>query len=139
MFRSLKSSLTLSSTKSPGKPTLTLLGGSERTLGNRKRTVPRTMPSMDTVRVVQAMAMALPNIAKRKKRRSLPVLAGVFGGAGLAGGAGFGGWAVAGAAIGGGPAAILVSSGMVAYALQITKARPDGPTHAERFSPQQTD
>src|SRR5207245_9836696 len=102
MFRSLKSSLTLSSTKSPGKPTLTLLGGSERTLGKRKRTVPRTMPSMDTVRVVQAMAMALPNIAKRQKRRSLPVLVGVFGGAGWPGGVLVGGGAVTRARRGGG-------------------------------------
>src|SRR2546423_14921520 len=80
MFRSLKSSVTLSSGKSSGKPTVTLLGGSESTLGNRKRTVPSSMPTIDAVNANQAIAIQLPNIENRKKRRSLPVLAGGFRG-----------------------------------------------------------
>src|SRR5438309_10750219 len=110
MFRSLKSSVTLSSGKSSGKPTVTLLGGSESTLGNRKRTVPSIMPTIDAVNANQAIAIQLPNIANRKKRRSLPVLAGVLGGAvGFCGTGGFGGGAGGGGTAGGAPVTLVVS------------------------------
>src|SRR3954447_24652658 len=79
---SLKRSTTLPSSYWSGKPTVNLLGGSDRTLGNRKRTVPRIMPTIDSVSATQAMLIQL----NRKKRRSLPLAVG-----GLAGGAGLGG------------------------------------------------
>src|SRR5438105_9357324 len=100
ILRSLKSSVTLSSGKSSGKPTVTLLGGSESTFGNRKRTVPSTMPTTETVKAVQAT----PIQVARKKRRSLPVLAGVLAGAaGFAGAAGLDGAGGGAAATGGVP------------------------------------
>src|SRR5205814_371707 len=77
--------------------TLTLLGGSEETLGKRKRTVPSVMPARAAPIVTQPTANQLPNRDRRKKRRDAPPLAGA---AGLAA-AGFGGVAGAGAAAGG--------------------------------------
>src|SRR5262249_24209232 len=98
-FWSLKRSTTLPSSYWSGKPALTLLGGSDSTLGNKKRIVPRTMPSMETVKAVQAIAIQLPTMANRKKRRVLTGLAGALGGAvGLGVGAGLGGAATAGVA-----------------------------------------
>src|SRR5262249_31042409 len=81
---SLKRSTTFSGSNWSGKPTLNLGDGSERTLGNRKRTVPSSMATRAPVMANQARANQEPNRAKRKPRRS--GLAGA-----LAGGAGFGG------------------------------------------------
>src|SRR6516162_2825699 len=94
MFWSLKRSTTLPSSNWSGKPTLTRLGGSESTLGNRKRTVPSVMASSAAVIVVQPTANQLPTRTSRKKRRVLPAgLAGAL----AAGAAGFG---AAGAGLG---------------------------------------
>src|SRR5262245_35381239 len=92
---SLKRSLTLPSSKTLGSPTLNLLGGSESTLGKRKRTVPRSMPMMEAVMVAMPMANQL-----MKKRRLVSVLAVGFGGAGGAGlGGSAGGVAAGGVAV----------------------------------------
>src|SRR5262249_32537525 len=89
----LKRSSTLPSSNWSGVPALKVLGGSDSTLGNRKRTVPRSMATRDALRVHQARPIQLP---KRKTRRVLPPFAGGLGGAGLGGSAGLGG-AAAGA------------------------------------------
>src|SRR5262249_30687388 len=84
--RSLNLSSTLPSSKLLASPALKELGGSDRTLGNKNRNVPRTMPTSVAVRVNQPM----PIQVNRKNLRSFP-LAGVLGGAGLGGKAGLGG------------------------------------------------
>src|SRR5260370_42605893 len=81
-FCSLKRSMTFSGSYWSGKPTLNLLGGSERTLGKRKRTVPKSMPIMEAVKATQAIPNQLPNISAKKERRVLPALAGALGGDG---------------------------------------------------------
>src|SRR5438132_13095716 len=91
---SLNLSSTLPSSKFETSPALKLLGGSDRTFGNRKRTVPSVMPSIDNVNVVQAAANQEPKkasvVATKKLRR-----VGSFGAcaAGLAGTGGFAGGA----------------------------------------------
>src|SRR5438094_9960629 len=89
----LKRSLTLPSSNWVGSPTLNLLGGSESTLGKRKRMQPSRKPTLVAVKATQAT----PNQVT-KVRRVLPAAAGL-------GGAGFGGAAVAAAvaAAAGGP------------------------------------
>ena len=77
---------------------MNLLGGSDKTLGYRKRTVPKSQPIIVALNVVQAMANQLPTRAIRKKRRVLPGFAGAAGFGGAA--AGFGAAAAAGAAAG---------------------------------------
>src|SRR6516165_4538338 len=111
-FWSLKRSTTLPSSNWSGKPAFTLLGGSERTLGKRKRMLPKIQPSMVTVKKTQAIAKA--DVSKRMNpRRSLAAPA-----AGLGGGAGFGGAAGAGlAAAAGGAAVTAVSAGLAGSAL----------------------
>src|SRR5262245_47857726 len=93
----LKRSLTLSSSNWSGVPALKRVGGSDSTLGNRKRTVPSVMPTIDAVKVTQPMLAQLPTIDSRKKRRD--------GGGALAGAAGLGGMAGLGGAAGAGAAA----------------------------------
>ena len=67
---------------------MNVLGGSESTLGNMKRTVPRIQAVMVKVNVVQAK----PIQVNRKKRRSSPFLAAAGGlGAEAAGVTGVGG------------------------------------------------
>src|SRR5438105_10801352 len=93
----LKRSSTLPSSNWLLSPTLNLLGGSDRTLGNRKRTVPSNMPKMAALMAIMPTA----NQEIRNQRRSWPALAAGFGAAaGLGGGA---------AATGGVPAAFGVS------------------------------
>src|SRR5438128_37908 len=84
MFWSLKRSVTLPSSKLAGSPTLTLLGGSERTLGNMNRSVPKTIPAMASENAVQARPS---QVMKNNVRRDGPA----FGGTGLAGIGGLGG------------------------------------------------
>src|SRR6187401_2690409 len=87
---SLKRSSTLPSSKPLASPALKLLGGSERTLGNMKRTVPSVRASMERVNVVHAVAIHEPkNIVKMPS----PELARKFRRVGLSGAfaAGFGG------------------------------------------------
>src|SRR5262245_22702064 len=88
----LKRSSTLPSSYWSGVPALKVLGGSESTLGNKKRIVPSSMAISEAVRVNQATAIQL---ARKKLRRVGPLAAGL-GGAGLGGSAGLGG-AAAGA------------------------------------------
>src|SRR5262245_24897249 len=88
----LKRSSTLPSSYWSGVPALKVLGGSDSTLGKRKRMVPRTMPISEAVMVSQPRPIQL---LIRSHRRVLPVLGGALaGGAGLGGRAGFGGAAV---------------------------------------------
>src|SRR5262245_30303550 len=70
MFWSLYFSTTLPSSYPSGKPTLTLLGGSARTLGKRKRKVPSVHRPNAPAMVVQAKANQLPAKKARKPRRS---------------------------------------------------------------------
>src|SRR4051794_29269823 len=90
MFWSLNFSTTLPSSYPSGKPTFTRLGGSARTLGNRKRRVPSVIRPRAAPIVVQARANHEPTRAVRKLRRSSPFfaagLAGGFAAAGLAAG-----------------------------------------------------
>src|SRR5258708_1314582 len=74
MFLSLKRSSTLPSSNWSGKPTLTLAGGSESTLGKRKRTVPSVNTPDDPASSVQAR----PIHVNRKNRRSAPFFGGAF-------------------------------------------------------------
>src|SRR6516162_1186103 len=92
--RSLNLSSTLPSSKLLASPALKELGGSESTLGNKNRKVPRTMPTRVAVRVNQPM----PIQVNRKNRRSCP-FAGAFGSGGLGGKAGLGGAAAGGPAV----------------------------------------
>src|SRR5690242_14239357 len=118
-FWSLKRSTTLPSSYWYGKPALNLLGGSDSTLGKRKRTVPRTMPSIDRVRVVKPIASQLPNRARRKKRRSLPLAGALAAGLGAAAAAGLG------AAVAGWSGGFGVASDMTALWLGLKeRARP---------------
>src|SRR5439155_8859835 len=89
---SLNVSVTLPSSKSAGGPTLTLLGGSDRTFGIMNRVVPSNWATMAPQNEVQATAIG--DVMKRTKkfRRSSPFLGA---GAGLAG---IDGFATAGAA-----------------------------------------
>src|SRR5262249_27034126 len=87
--RSLNLSSTLPSSKLLASPALKELGGSESTLGNKNRKVPRTMPTRVAVSVNQPM----PIQVNRKNRRSFPLGGGGLGKAGL-GGAAAGGPAV---------------------------------------------
>src|SRR5262245_35829198 len=65
-------------------PARKLVGGSESTLGKRKRSVPRNMAAMVALKAIQAEA----NHDSKKPRRSGPLLVGLAGGAGLAGAGG---------------------------------------------------
>src|SRR6516162_5758445 len=96
MFLSLKRSSTLPSSNASGNPTFTFDGGSERTLGNRNRTVPSVRTAVEAV----SSAQATPIHVSRKKRRSAPFFAGglATGAAGLGGGA----WTAVAEAGGGG-------------------------------------
>src|SRR5438270_8973509 len=98
----LKRSSTLPSSYWSGVPARKVLGGSDRTLGNRKRTVPRTMATSDAVMVNQPTAIQLPK--NRKPRRVAPLPPPLAGGAGLGGRAGLAGAAggLAVTAVGGG-------------------------------------
>src|SRR5215510_14192301 len=99
MLRSLKLSVTLPSSKLRGSPTFTLLGGSERTFGQRKRALPSVQPAIVAVKAAQAIVNGEVSQRTRKFRRSSPFLGGAA--AGLAGIGGFGaagGGAVAAAA-----------------------------------------
>src|SRR5437899_1001139 len=121
----LKRSSTLPISYCEGSPALNVLGGSDRTLGNRKRTVPRSMPSSDAVNASQATLIQLPTIASRTKRRVGPVFAGGLGGAGLGGRAGLSAVAAAGGAAGGvagggGPVMLLLGSDMRIVSLPIS-------------------
>src|SRR5207245_2799021 len=111
---SLKRSTTFSGSNWLGGPTLNLLGGSESTFGNRKRTVPSSMPIMDAEKAVQAMPNQDPNIAASMTTRNVRracVFAGAFGGAGLGGTAGFGGAAVTAVSAGFGGADVTAVGG----------------------------
>src|SRR5260370_40283813 len=114
---SLNLSSTRFSSKLPTLPARNVLGGSESTLGNMKRTVPSVSPAAEAVNAVQAMANHEPKIALRKKRRSLPLAADLAGGlAGGAGLAGAGGEAVTAgdvAITGGGPPRIAPLNGVL--------------------------
>src|SRR4051812_41285161 len=83
-FWSLKRSTTLPSSKVSGKPALNFDGGSDRTLGNMKRTVPSVMAAIAAENVAQPMTHQL-RMPARKMRRSGPAagLAGGFCGAGF--------------------------------------------------------
>src|SRR6267142_2016901 len=89
MLRSLKLSVTLPSSKFRGSPTFTLLGGSDKTFGNRKRALPSVQATMVPMKATQATANGEVSHCARKFRRSSPFLGG--GAAGFAGIAGFGG------------------------------------------------
>src|SRR3954454_15378961 len=81
----LKRSLTLSSSNWSGVPALKRVGGSDSTLGNRKRTGPSVMPSIDAVKVSQPMLAQLPTADSRKKRRDGAAAAALAGAAGRGG------------------------------------------------------
>src|SRR5436190_18006253 len=98
MFRSLNVSTTLPSSKSRGSPTLTLLGGSESTLGNRKRTVPKVIPAIAAAKDAQATATGEVMNRTRKLRRSSPFFGAGAGLAGIVGLGAAGGGAVTAAA-----------------------------------------
>src|ERR1700722_4900032 len=85
----LKRSSTLASSKLTGSPARKVLGGSDRTLGKRKRTVPKVMSAMPPEKVYQAIPIQLK--APRKPRRVVPALAGGLAGAGLGGNGGVAG------------------------------------------------
>src|SRR5437879_13013063 len=102
----LKRSVTFSGSYWSGGPTLNLLGGSERTFGYKKRSVPRSQPIMVAVKATQAMPHQVQNMTNRKPRRSLPALTGA-----LAGAAGLAGPGLAGA----GAPVILVVSAIASY------------------------
>src|SRR3954451_6873235 len=130
MFWSLNRSSTLPSSYRPGVPTLTLLGGSDSTLGNRKRTVPSVSPASEAVMAVMPRANQLPTSASRKKRRSLPAgwagaLAGGAGGLGEAGGGG-------GAGAGGVPVTFVVSDISIYSALSL-ESEPGRAAPESRF------
>src|SRR5262245_18968604 len=97
MLSGLKRSTTLPSSKFSGRPTLTLLLGSARTLGMRKRRVPSVQMAMVPVKVAQAKANQLPNSAKRRPRRSSTL---GLAGTGLAAAAGLGAAGVGVVAVG---------------------------------------
>src|ERR1700722_10813986 len=65
---SLYLSSTLPSSYESTLPALKVLGGSDRTLGNRKRTVPSSMPSIEADSVTQATAIHELTRESRKKR-----------------------------------------------------------------------
>src|SRR5262249_12488758 len=92
-----KRSTTWPSSRESGKPTLNFDGGSESTLGKRKRRVPRVRTPNDATIAAQPAANQLVKMAVMKPRR--PGLAGAFA-------AGFGAAAAgAGAGVGAGPGA----------------------------------
>src|SRR5262249_13961302 len=99
----LKRSSTLPSSYWSGEPARKVLGGSDRTLGNRKRTVPRVMAAIDPVKVHQARPIQGPKrVISSPRRVGLPLAEA----AGLAGAAGLGGaGGVAVTAVGGGAGA----------------------------------
>src|SRR5437879_13358657 len=66
----LKRSVTFSGSYWSGGPTLNLLGGSERTFGYKKRSVPRSQPIMVAVKATQAMPHQVQNMTNKKPRRS---------------------------------------------------------------------
>src|ERR1700687_3049418 len=102
MFLSLKLSTTLPSSNASGKPTFTFDGGSESTLGNRKRTVTSVSTPVEAVRMAQARP--IQEKKERNPRRSAPFFGGAFaaGAAGLGAVDVTGGVAAAGAAGGAG-------------------------------------
>src|SRR5262249_61997669 len=90
----LKRSSTLPSSYWSGEPARKVLGGSDRTLGNRKRTVPRVMAAIDPVKVHQARPIQVPKrVISSPRRVGLPLAeaAGLAGAAGLGGAGGGGG------------------------------------------------
>src|SRR5436309_219383 len=91
MFWSLKRSTTLPSSKLSGKPILTRLDGSVRTLGIMKRRVYSVQPPRAAAIVVQARANHELTKKNRKLRRSavLPLAGGLGAGFGAAAGAVF--------------------------------------------------
>src|SRR5262249_638831 len=80
---SLNWSETLFSSKELMSPARNVVGGSDKTLGNRKRSVPRNMAAIDAANVIQAMV-----IHWRRKPRRLSAFAGGLGGTGFAGAGG---------------------------------------------------
>jgi hypothetical protein len=135
VFKSLKRSVTTFSSKFDTSPALKELGGSDSTLGKRKRTVPMTMPSTEAVRATQATLIQEPNSANRKNRRDLPVLAGGLGGAGLGGRAGLGAPGAMAVAVvpsaRGALGGVGVGSDMIE---QVPRAIGSGRFHVRRFS-----
>src|SRR3954447_6665195 len=108
MFWSLNFSTTLPSSYDSGRPTFTLLDGSDRTLGIMNRSVPSVhSPSAPPI-VVHAKANHEPKKYDRKPRRSSPFFGGAPAGWG-APAAGLG----AGAAAGPGPAVVCVAAGLI--------------------------
>src|SRR2546423_12617617 len=61
-------------------PARNVVGGSDKTFGNRNRSVPRNMAAMDAMKAIHAVVIH----SSRKPRRD-SVLAAGFGGAGLTG------------------------------------------------------
>src|SRR5688572_15958737 len=106
MFWSLNRSLTLPSSKFSGNPTFTLLGGSERTLGNMNRSVPNVMPAIAAAKAYHATANQ-ENSPMNDRRDGSDLAA-----AGLAGIGGFGGGGAAGVAGAGGFAATSAAGGV---------------------------
>src|SRR5262245_58620458 len=116
--------MTLPSSKASGGPTFTLLGGSESTLGNMKRSVPSVIPAIAAVNAVQAKPNQVPNIAVNapvitmKPRRDGPAVFVPAGAAGLVGigglGGGGGGAGLAGVTVAGAGVAAAAPSGVFA-------------------------
>src|SRR4051812_24031671 len=88
-FWSLKRSTTWPSSKFCGRPTLNFEGGSDSTLGTRKRTVPSVRAAIEAEKLVQARAVELVRKASTALRRVGP--AGLAAGAAGFGAAGAGG------------------------------------------------
>src|SRR5262245_43153499 len=112
---SLNWSVTLPSSKPLASPARNELGGSDRTLGKRKRSVPRNMAVMVAMNAAHPEANQEPYTENMKKRRLGPPLAGGLGGAGLAGGLGLAaaaGGAVAADTPPGAPSSADTGSGM---------------------------
>src|SRR5262249_19595453 len=96
----LNLSSTLASSKLAGTPARKVLGGSDSTLGNKNRTVPRVNRPMPAVKVTQAGPVQVT--LAMKPRRVGPPLAGGLAAAGLGGTGGAAGFAAGGVAGAGG-------------------------------------
>src|SRR3954447_2249861 len=111
MFWSLNFSTTLPSSYDSGRPTFTLLDGSDRTLGIMKRSVPSVHRPRAPPIVVHAKANHEPKKYDRKPRRSSPFFGGAAAGRGAAA-AGFGGGAAAAGAAAA-PVVVCVAAGLM--------------------------